>query len=162
MLIAVPRDLLSLADAERNVGSSRVKTSRRFLDFMVNGEGLACKVRAAGYDLISCMWLDNATAAPESRKAAQRLLGQVEGDAPHGRVSLFGCAECGDLGCGAVTVRLQVTEDRVLWSDWGYQNNYDDEVFDLDDIEGLRDFSFDRSEYEHVLAGAAERIQVAR
>lgn len=151
-------DTISLAGAERDIrDSDGRKTPRRFLDFVVNGEALASRVRAAGYDLISCLWVDNATAAPESVKAAHRLLGQVEGDAPHGRVSVYGCAECGDLGCGAVTVRLEVTEDTVIWADWGYQTNYEDEVHDVDDINGLWDFVFDRQDYERVVADAVQR-----
>ncbi len=161
-MAVVTTELLSLADVERDIRDSDSKTSRRFLDFVVNGEAFALKVRDAGYDLISCFWLDNATAGPESVKAAQRLLGRVEGDAPHGRVSLYECPECGDLGCGAITVRLQITEDRVLWADWGYQNNYEDEVFDVEDIKGLRDFVFDRKEYERVLAYAVQRMRDAR
>ena len=152
---------LSLAFAERDAGDGQRKASRYFLDFAVNGEQLAPKVRLAGYDLISCLWLHNATAAQQSVRAAHRLLGQVKGDAPHGRVSVYGCAECGDLGCGAITVRLQVTEDRVLWADWGYQNSYEDEVFDLDDVVGLRDFHFDIHEYEQVLAQAVKGIRDA-
>lgn len=155
-------DTLALADAERQLGHHDGKTSRRFLDFLVNGEDLARKVQSAGYDLISCLWLDNATAAPESVKAAQRLLGRVAGDAPHGRVTVHVCAECGDLGCGAITVRLEVIEDRVVWDDWGYQNNDEDEIFDLDDVRGLCRFVFDRPEYEHVLSRAVERIRTAR
>ncbi len=73
-------------------------------------------------------------------------------------MSVYGCAECGDLGCGAVTMRLEVTEDTVTWADWGYQNNYEDEVHDVDDINGLRSFTFDRKEYQQTLALAVQRI----
>lgn len=161
-MIVVTGDVLSLAGADRDIGERDTKTSRRFLDFVVNGESLALKARAAGYDLISRLWLDDATAAPESIKAAQRLLGQLEGDAPRGRVSVYGCAECGDLGCGAITVRLQVSEKNVSWADWGYQNNYEDEVHSVADVMGLGDFVFERHEYEHVLAQAVERLREPR
>lgn len=38
---------------------------------------------------------------------------------------LYSCPECGDLGCGAVTVKLTVESDRVVWSDWDWQTNYE-------------------------------------
>ena len=152
-------DTLSCTEAERDVRDSEGrKTPRRFLDFLVNAEALAPRVQEAGYDLISCLWVDNATAAPESHQSARRLLAQLAGDAPHGRVSVYGCAECGDLGCGAVTVALTVGEDTVTWAEWGYQTNYEDEVHDVDDIPGLRDYVFDRRDYERVITAAMARI----
>lgn len=59
-------------------------------------------------------------------------------------------------------MRLQLTQYRVMWADWGYQNNYEDDVFDLHDVKGLRDFVFDRAEYEQALTQAVERIRDVR
>lgn len=115
-------------------------------------------MRGAGYDLISCLWVDNATAAAESVKAAQRLLGRLDADAPGGRVVVCGCAECGHLGCGAVTVNVVISEDTVAWNQWGYQNDCEAEVHDVDDIDGLRDFIFERPDYESAVSAAQARI----
>jgi hypothetical protein len=38
---------------------------------------------------------------------------------------MYVCAECGDLGCGAVTAAVEVGDDKVVWRDFGYQNNYE-------------------------------------
>lgn len=155
----VATDNIALIEAERDIrdGDGR-KTARRFLEFVVNDSPLGRPVREAGYDLISCLWVDNATAVEESVKAAGRLLGDVAADAPQGRVSVYGCAKCGDLGCGAVTVRLEVTDTTVAWADWGYQTSYGDEVHDVDAINGLRKFTFARREYMQVIDGAKQRI----
>lgn len=58
---------------------------------------------------------------------------------------MYVCAECGDLGCGAVTAAVDVGDDKVIWRDFGYQNNY--EPFDQDAIfTGVGPFVFDRDE----------------
>jgi hypothetical protein len=64
---------------------------------------------------------------------------------------------CGDLGCGAVTVRLTVGRDSVVWSDWGWQTNYSDEI-SREDFAGFPDLEFDRAEYEGVLRDALDRL----
>lgn len=46
-----------------------------------------------------------------------RLLGRcLTPDLAHGGVALLVCEVCGDLDCGALTARLEVEEERVVWS----------------------------------------------
>ncbi len=152
---------LELLEADRDVSSGAgVKRRQRYLDFVIDGVPLAERMRPTGLDLISPLWVDNATAAPSSLQAVERLLGRLPGDAPHGRVGVYVCSECGDLGCGAVTVNLSSSSDVVTWSAWGYQNNYSDDVDAVDEAhDGAWDsVSFDRADYEAVLAEAAARI----
>lgn len=132
------------------------KTVRSFLDFGVDGRSLYGVMVESGFDNVSPIWLD-ATAAAATDMAIARLLGEEPGDAPGGRVSVYVCAECGDLGCGAVTVQLDVGSDRVTWSDWGYQTNYEDAVH-RDDLPPLSTLTFDRAQYEDVLRRARGEI----
>lgn len=68
----------------------------------------------------------------------------------HGRTALYVCAECGDLGCGAVTAVVTVDQRQVVWSEFGYQNNY--EPFeDSARFDGAGPFVFDRDEYSAAL-----------
>jgi hypothetical protein len=49
-----------------------------------------------------------------------------------------------------VTAAVEVGDDKVVWRDFGYQNNY--EPIDQDAIcAGLGPFVFDRDEYSRVL-----------
>jgi hypothetical protein len=108
-------------------------------------------VTAAGYDHIGPLWLDpSPLVVRDANDAIHRLLGHGPGDAPMGRVSVYVCAECGDLGCGALTVKLDLSETTVTWSDWGYQHNYDDTIQPVE-AEALSDMTFDRAEYEEAL-----------
>jgi hypothetical protein len=52
-----------------------------------------------------------------------QLLGRViNSELEAGRASILVCDVCGDLGCGAVTVRLSVADDPVTRSEWAIEN----------------------------------------
>ena len=71
-----------------------MQTPRRFLDF------------------ISCLgWF----VPEEDERAAARLLGEEPPDAGD-RVSLYVCAECGDLECGAITAVIEQQGSAVVWA----------------------------------------------
>jgi hypothetical protein len=155
----VPHHRLTVAETVREIEADlvRSKAQRHFLDFVVDGVPLYPDFRRRGFDCITPLWLGDATARPFAVNAARRLLGELEGDAPGERVTVYSCAECGDLGCGAVTVRITVENDTVAWRDWGWQTNYDEEV-SSEDLADLGDMEFHRREYEAVLADALTRL----
>lgn len=37
---------------------------------------------------------------------------------------LYVCPECGDIGCGAITVNILDLGDRIVWRDFAYETNY--------------------------------------
>lgn len=76
------------------------------------------------------------------------LLGQRPPELANGRVPLFVCGACGDLGCGAITAAVEWTRDTVVWRDFGWDVDY--ETDDEDDDEPLLagPLVFDRSQYE--------------
>lgn len=151
---------LQTVEATRDVSAAPAsKTARHYLDFEVDGERLGPRIQQVGYDLISCLWSDSGQATEPSIAAAERLLGLQSADAPADRVSVYVCGECGDLGCGALTVQLDLADDHVQWTDWGYQNNYDDEIHPLVGLPWLGDVSFPRPPYESVLHAAILRIR---
>jgi hypothetical protein len=87
---------------------------------------------------LSTLFADQVTvfrwASPEEQlRAMERLSGTAPPDMPSGRVSLYVCPECGDLGCGARGVFIQGTTDSVVWRDPAYENNYDGLVHSTSD-----------------------------
>lgn len=62
-----------------------------------------------------------------------------------GRASFYVCSECGDIGRGAITTKIEVTEKTVIWKNFGYENNYSKS--DLTDYNEIGPFIFDRNEY---------------
>lgn len=70
-------------------------------------------------------------------------------------MSVYVCAECADLGCGAITVLVERDESTVSWRDWGYQNNYEDGLVRIVDI---ADVTFDAAQYDATLRAALDRL----
>jgi hypothetical protein len=52
---------------------------------------------------------------------AKQLLLQIPSDFVSGRVPLYVCGCCADLGCGAVTVQVEETDEGIIWRDIGYE-----------------------------------------
>ncbi|HRE00956.1 MAG TPA: hypothetical protein PLV68_06625 [Ilumatobacteraceae bacterium] len=140
----------ALVESARTITGDR-QHERRFLDFVFDSVPMYAAVRANGVDNITPIWLGDEWC----RTAIHRLLGEAEPDAPDGRVSVYVCAECADLGCGAITVVVERDVDTVSWRDWGYQNNYED---GFDAIDDLPDVTFDAAQYDSTLRGALDRL----
>lgn len=68
--------------------------------------------------------------------------GEQRADLASGRVPVLVCADCGDLACGAIAVRIDDGPSSVVWSDFAYENTYEDP----DSFE-LGPFEFDRPTY---------------
>ena len=100
-----------LAWRDREVGTGQ--TPRRFLDYVIDGEGL---YERHEHDVVSSLgWLQ-----PEHDEgAAQRLLCK---DAPDldGRVAVCVCPEDADLLCGAITVIIERDGREVKWRGMAY------------------------------------------
>lgn len=64
-----------------------------------------------------------------------------------GRLGLLWCAECGDIGCGALTAKLTIEGDVLGWSEFAWENSRDDA---LPQAPGLA-FTFDRAAYTDLL-----------
>jgi hypothetical protein len=114
-------------------GGEPYKTKRVFFDFVVGGISLYVggislyEVAAQSRDLVSVIWTEPLVPS-ERTKAIQRLLASEPGDASDGRISLYICPECGDLGCGAITVRIDKNSDSIVWRDFGFENNHQRDV----------------------------------
>ncbi|MFE4541292.1 hypothetical protein [Arthrobacter sp. NPDC056727] len=99
------------------------------------------------------------TDAPDHALAQlHRLLGQVEPDFNDGRVALLVCPGCLEAACGALSVQVRRTEDTVIWADAGWQDETG-EGEDVRPVPGPRTITFDRSQYDSVLAQALSRWQ---
>ena len=146
---------LSLVEATRSI-TGHDQQRRRFLDFAFDATPIYPLVLASGIDNITPIWL---AGDDWCRTAVRRLLGEAEPDAPDGRVTVYVCAECGDLGCGAITVVIKRDNGAVGWRDWGYQNNYEEGFVAFD---GPRMVTFDAAQYDAVLRKHSKGFAVSR
>src|SRR5215204_5050187 len=129
---------------EREIGNAQ--TPRKFLDFVIDGESLYDKLG----DVISPFgWF-----LPEQDQIeVNRFLLIEQANFSEGRRSIYVCPECGDLGCGAVSAVIEQVGNRIVWRDFGYQNNYDGNVL-FDDYRELGPFAFDADEYTSAFKSA--------
>ena len=115
------------------------RTERRSC-FLVDGVSLYDQLRVGDQVTPLGCWL------PDSeREYIQQLL------AASGRVPLYVCAECGDLGCGAITALVERTPDGFVLRDFAFENNYDASITDAESYRAAGPFAFNRTEYWRVL-----------
>ena len=119
------------------------RTERRFLDFVIDGVALSSRLDA---DFIPPFgWCD----ADEQEATIARLLRKSPPDVAHSRTTLCICPECGDLGCGAVTLLIERGPGVIIWKNFGIQNNYD-EIVHTDGFENIGPFIFDGKQYHEL------------
>jgi hypothetical protein len=131
------------------------KSERHFLDFAVNGQSLWETV-GKSRDTVSVLCREYPI--DESIRAVNRLLLTEKADFPNDRRSLFICSECGDLGCGAITVSVVSEGSAIIWRDFGFENTNEQNIV-LNDYTGFGPFSFDAASYERVLFEGIDRLR---
>ena len=121
-------------------------TPTAYREFIVDGVPLLSSLPAA--DLVTPF----GTAPRDIQLGAiDRLLRRAPADFPGGRVSLYVCPECGSLGCGAVSLQVDVRDDVVVWRDFAMERDWvageGDDPVDRYGFERVGMYTFDRLEY---------------
>ena len=128
-------------------GSTGVSTSA---DFQIDGESLLhilVQEHGGHSDFMGAF----VQGFPESqRDIARQLRLQAEPSTDSGRVLLYICPECGDIGCGAYSARVSRDQGTYSWSDFAYENGYEDPRL----LDGVGPFVFEIGPYEAAIASA--------
>ncbi|MGN7142143.1 oxidoreductase [Streptomyces pseudogriseolus] len=119
---------------------------RDFVDFVVDGRPLL--YRLSDLDAVSPLAAD----VPPSLFTAQvrGLLLETGAPLPDGRYVVYGCPECEDLACGAVTAVIERDGDDVVWRDFAWQTG-DRADLERDGYHGMGPFRFRGDEYRAAL-----------
>lgn len=135
---------LELVWRVRSGGAGR--TQRDYLDFVVDRRSLYDLLKPG--DNIGCLgWLP-----PDAEKIImERLLAERLSELGNDRYSIYICAECGDIGCGAITVQIEKTQAGFIWKSFGYENDYDKSLPDVESYRDIGPFHFRKAEYLHAL-----------
>jgi hypothetical protein len=126
-----------------------------FLDLVVDGTSVRDRV-ADSTDLVTVLnraWLPSAAEAIEVLQGLQPHP-QLDPD----RVALLVCGVCGDLDCGALTVRLDVTASEVRWSDWRWMDHQGERDAELPSGERIEPLVFDGPAYQACLEESVDRL----
>lgn len=125
------------------------KADRKYIDFIVSGQSLGQLFGLPDFDLIGTLgWADN---KEYENKRIEEFLGLTKTELDTGRTCFYVCPECGDIGCGAITATIEITEENVIWKDFVYENNYSEP--DLTDYKEIGPFIFDKKQYSETLVG---------
>lgn len=125
--------------------------ARTSADFLIDGESLLLAlVREDGghSDFMGAFVLGH----PESlADVARQLTLQVPPSSDSGRVLLYICPECGDIGCGAYSAKVTRDQETYSWSDFAYENGYED----ARSLAAVGPFVFEASQYEAAISAAS-------
>jgi hypothetical protein len=105
------------------------------LDFVVSGRSLYKELRRRGFDVIPRL---GSGLVPVDSETRDLLLLDKNGDTSSGRVALYICPECGDLGCGAVSVRITRDTTDIVWSEFAWETNCQDHFQPIDNLGPFR------------------------
>ncbi|MFJ1968256.1 oxidoreductase [Streptomyces sp. NPDC087903] len=123
------------------------RVHRDFTDFVVDGRPLLFRLR--DLDAVSPLAHDIPPAILTARIRA--LLLETDAPLPGGRHIVYGCPECQDLACGAVTVVIARSGDDYVWRDFAWQTGAHADLR-LDGLHGMGPFRFDGTGYRTALS----------
>ncbi|MEV8593896.1 oxidoreductase [Streptomyces sp. NPDC052012] len=120
---------------------------RDFVDFVVDGCPLL--FRLSDLDAVSPLASD----VPPAIFTAQvrSLLLETEAPLPAGRYIVYGCPDCADLACGAVTAVIERDGEDFIWRDFAWQTD-EHANLELNGYHGIGPFRFRGAEYRTALA----------
>ena len=115
------------------------KRRGKCLDFFVSGKSLLKEIERRGRDLVPRL---GTSLLPIESSLRDMLLLHSTADSPSGRVVLYVCSECGDFGCGVVSVKVNREGSDFVWSSFVYENDGENKAIELEKIGPFR-FSAD-------------------
>ncbi|MDC0767111.1 oxidoreductase [Streptomyces sp. HD] len=138
-----------LAPAMRAGGvlaNGNYQVHRDFVDFIVDGRPLLFQL--SDLDAVSPLASD----VPPAIFTAQvrSLLLEAEAPLPGGRYVIYGCPDCEDLACGAVTAVIGKDDDDYIWQDFAWQTEEHADL-ELNGYHGIGPFRFRGAEYRAAL-----------
>ncbi|MFJ3669918.1 oxidoreductase [Streptomyces sp. NPDC090106] len=119
---------------------------RDFVDFIVDGRPLLFQL--SDLDAVSPLASD----VPPAIFTAQvrSLLLETDAPLPGGRYVVYGCPECEDLACGAVTAVIEKDGGDFIWRDFAWQTDPHADL-ELNGYHGIGPFRFRGPEYRDAL-----------
>lgn len=145
---------ITFQDAFRSGSSSNGCTSveRCFADFRIDERSLLeILVTADGGH--SDYMTGFVSGHPEQNlRFANSLIRSDLPDTESYRVVIYLCPECGDIGCGAYSVRIRSFGGEITWEQFAYENGYEQPRIILD----VGPFRFSSASYERAVKAASE------
>ncbi|MCT1459619.1 hypothetical protein M3G03_08720 [Aestuariimicrobium sp. p3-SID1156] len=144
-------DLLSFVASTLSMDGNGLRPE--YLDIAVNGSSLRASIGEESLGWTSTPLHRGWALEPGVGWLASLSLGLQTG-LPAGRAELYVCRECGDLGCGALTVNIERGGQLVHWSQFGWEDDLSESYAS---VESPMEFTFEASAYDETLRRVGER-----
>ncbi|WP_261719997.1 oxidoreductase [Streptomyces sp. FZ201] len=125
---------------------------RDFVDFIVDGRPLLFQL--SDLDAVSPLASDVPPAIFTAH--VRSLLLEADAPLPGGRYVIYGCPECENLACGAVTAAIEADGTDFVWRDFAWQTDEHADL-ELNGYHGIGPFRFHGTEYRAALASLLDR-----
>ena len=129
---------------EKHRKGSQNKTSVNFQDFCINEKSLLEILPTQDF-----VGVIGSFKSEFDKEAVSQLLLKEKSELHSGRIPIYVCPECGELECGAITISIEENAETFTWKDFGFENNYDEEL--LAEYNEVGPFIFSKEEYESAL-----------
>jgi hypothetical protein len=126
-------------------------THREWLDFVIDGASLQGTLNETSN--IGFIWWPG---SDYQQQMIRQLLLEQPSELETGRRLLYVCPECGDVGCGAITVVVEEEDDCFVWSQFAVERDWEIEDLPMLDPTGYEHFGpyrFDKRQYREALLG---------
>jgi len=141
-----------LLDRKASASGGATTQARTSVDFLVDESSLLkllTKEDGGHEDFMGCF----VRGFREENLAKQKtLLATSPSETEDGRVLLYLCPECGDIGCGAYAVKIRASQGSVEWSEFAYVNGYEPPR----PIKSIGPFLFAPEEYKDVVTRSSD------
>ncbi len=142
------RSVLSFREQQREGYPCNFKHA----DFWVDGQRLYDSILRLypNMDDIACLGFGSEAF---QKKHIEKLLLNAAADFSDDRRALYICPACGDLGCGAVSLRIKREQGMFVWYDFGIENE-GDSMPRVTPLPGIGPFYFEERAYIETIRSA--------
>src|SRR5215469_8669872 len=96
------------------------KHGRNYIDFIITGYSLKDILGYSSSDIITMLGWTNYIV--DEMSTIEEFLKQIPPKLETGRTIIYGCPECGDFECGAITAEIIEINDKIIWRNFAYEN----------------------------------------
>ncbi len=121
-----------------------MNSQRFYFDFIIDGKPLSELLGVKENGMIGV--LGTSSHSNYEKEKISELLLEKETELGNGRVIIYGCSECLDIGCGAITVKIEKIDNSIIWKEFAYENEY--EETDFEEYKKIGSFVFDQQVYK--------------
>lgn len=144
-------DSLILREAYRKgetLKNGATKSNRKYVDFVVSEQSLGLLFGLPDLDLIGC--LGSTSSKEYENDLIDELIGNRLPLLKSKQTPIYVCPECGDVACGAITVKIEFVGDKIIWNNFAYENGESDP--DFSKFKTIGSYTFNKETYTQTLA----------